>query len=40
MSTDVVEEKVVEKKAEALFSKRRKKLINDPLNEDNPITIQ
>jgi Na+-transporting NADH:ubiquinone oxidoreductase subunit D len=39
MSTDVAEP-VVEKKSEALFSKRRKKLINDPLNEDNPITIQ
>ena len=42
MSTDVaeVEEKVVEKSAEDLMSKRRKKLISDPLNEDNPITIQ
>lgn len=40
MSTAVAEEKVVEKKKEQLFSKRRKKLISDPLNEDNPITIQ
>ncbi|MCB0493531.1 MAG: NADH:ubiquinone reductase (Na(+)-transporting) subunit D [Cyclobacteriaceae bacterium] len=40
MSTEVAEEKVVEKKSEDLFSKRRKKLISDPLNEDNPITIQ
>ncbi|MEQ8303805.1 MAG: NADH:ubiquinone reductase (Na(+)-transporting) subunit D [Cyclobacteriaceae bacterium] len=42
MSTDVaeVEEKVVEKSSEDLMSKRRKKLISDPLNEDNPITIQ
>jgi len=40
MSTDVAEEKVVKKKSEELFSKRRKKLISDPLNEDNPITIQ
>ena len=40
MSTEVAEEKVVEKKSEELFSKRRKKLISDPLNEDNPITIQ
>ncbi|MGE0587599.1 MAG: NADH:ubiquinone reductase (Na(+)-transporting) subunit D [Cyclobacteriaceae bacterium] len=39
MSTEVAEEKVV-KKSEALFSKRRKKLVADPLNEDNPITIQ
>lgn len=41
MSTAVAEEKeVVKKKSEELFSKRRKKLIADPLNEDNPITIQ
>ncbi len=34
-------EKVLEKKpAEALLSKRRKKLISDPLVDDNPITIQ
>ena len=30
----------VVKKAEPLLSKRRKRLINDPLNEDNPITVQ
>ncbi len=40
MSTAVAEEKVTKKKSEELFSKRRKKLISDPLNEDNPITIQ
>ncbi|MFZ1807638.1 MAG: NADH:ubiquinone reductase (Na(+)-transporting) subunit D [Cyclobacteriaceae bacterium] len=40
MSTEVAAEKVVEKKSEDLLSKRRKKLISDPLNEDNPITIQ
>lgn len=40
MSTEVAEVKEVEKKSEELFSKRRKKLISDPLNEDNPITIQ
>ncbi|MCC5927979.1 MAG: NADH:ubiquinone reductase (Na(+)-transporting) subunit D [Cyclobacteriaceae bacterium] len=28
------------KQEEALLSKRRKKIIADPLNEDNPITIQ
>lgn len=28
------------KKAEALLSKRRKKVITDPLNDDNPITVQ
>jgi len=35
--TAVVE---VEKKKEALFSKKNKKLITDPLNDNNPITIQ
>lgn len=40
MSTEVAEEKVVKKKAEELLSKRRKKLVTDPLNEDNPITVQ
>lgn len=39
MSTEVAEPKVV-KKSEPLLSKRRKKLISDPLNEDNPVTIQ
>ena len=32
--------KVVQKPAEELFSKRRRKLISDPLNDDNPITVQ
>ena len=44
MSTEAIEvtpEKAVEKKpAEALFSKRRKGFVMDPLNEDNPITVQ
>ncbi|HNP06794.1 MAG TPA: NADH:ubiquinone reductase (Na(+)-transporting) subunit D [Cyclobacteriaceae bacterium] len=40
MSTEVVEEKVVKKASEPLLSKRRKKIIADPLNEENPITIQ
>ncbi|MGE0772469.1 MAG: NADH:ubiquinone reductase (Na(+)-transporting) subunit D [Cyclobacteriaceae bacterium] len=41
MSTEVAEVKEeVVKKSEALLSKRRKKIISDPLNEDNPITIQ
>jgi len=39
MSTEVAEQTVV-KKSEELLSKRRKKLITDPLNEDNPVTIQ
>lgn len=42
MSEVAVEEKNVAVKApsEPLFSKKNKKLITDPLNEDNPITIQ
>jgi Na+-transporting NADH:ubiquinone oxidoreductase subunit D len=32
--------KVAKKPAEALLSKRRRKLMVDPLNDDNPITIQ
>jgi Na+-transporting NADH:ubiquinone oxidoreductase subunit D len=40
MSTETaVAEKVVEVK-EPLFSKKNKKLITDPLNDDNPITVQ
>lgn len=31
---------VVKKPAEPLFSKRRKKIVSDPLNEENPITVQ
>ncbi len=43
MSTETLEqtaEEVVSKPSEQLFSKRRKRLISDPLNEDNPITVQ
>ncbi|WP_158855858.1 NADH:ubiquinone reductase (Na(+)-transporting) subunit D [Lunatibacter salilacus] len=41
MSTETAEKVVEEKKdVEALLSKRRKKLITDPLVDDNPITIQ
>lgn len=41
MSTEVAEKSAVKKKEpEALLSKRRKKLVSDPLNDDNPITIQ
>ena len=28
------------KKSEALLSKRRKKIVTDPLDEDNPVTVQ
>jgi Na+-transporting NADH:ubiquinone oxidoreductase subunit D len=40
MSTQTIEKIVEKKPAEAAFSKRRKKFISDPLNDDNPITIQ
>lgn len=41
MSTETVEvEKVVEKKSEPLFSKKNRKLITNPLDIDNPITVQ
>ncbi len=41
MSTEIVEvEQVVEKKSEPLFSKKNKKLISNPLDLDNPVTVQ
>ena len=40
MSTETLEKVVEKKPAEALLSKRRKKFLADPLNDDNPITIQ
>ena len=41
MSTETLEkDKEVKKPGEPLLSKRRKRIITDPLNEDNPITIQ
>lgn len=33
-------EQEVQKAAEPLLSKRRRKFVSDPLNEDNPITVQ
>ena len=39
MSTETIDQKP-KKPAEALLSKRRKRLISDPLVDDNPITIQ
>src|SRR5690554_380904 len=39
MSTEAVEQKKT-RPAEPLLSKRRKRLISDPLVDDNPITIQ
>lgn len=38
MSTETAEVKVA--KSEALFSKKNKKLLTNPLNIDNPITVQ
>ncbi len=41
MSAETAEKAlVVEKKSEDLLSKRRKRIISDPLNDDNPITVQ
>jgi len=40
MSTETAEKTPVQKPSEAMLSKRRKKLITDPLVDDNPITIQ
>ena len=44
MSTETIEAEVVKEApkapAEALFSKRRKKFVTDPLSDDNPITVQ
>ena len=40
MSTQTIEKAVEKKPAESAFSKRRKKFVNDPLSDDNPITVQ
>ncbi len=41
MSTEAaVVEEVIEKKAEPLFSKKNRKLISNPLDIDNPVTVQ
>jgi Na+-transporting NADH:ubiquinone oxidoreductase subunit D len=40
MSTETLEKAVEKKASEPFFSKRRKKLVTDPLVDDNPITIQ
>jgi Na+-transporting NADH:ubiquinone oxidoreductase subunit D len=40
MSTETLEHPAIKEPAEPLLSKRRKKFISDPLNDDNPITIQ
>lgn len=40
MSTETAEKAIAKKPVEGLLSKRRKKLITDPLIDENPITIQ
>jgi len=40
MSTETLEQPVVKSQSESLFSKRRKKFVIDPLDDDNPVTIQ
>lgn len=41
MSTEALDTEVkVQKQSEALFSKRRRKIVSDPLDDDNPITVQ
>ena len=41
MATETLDQPVVKKeRSERLLSKRRRKFVTDPLNDDNPITIQ
>lgn len=40
MSTEAAVKEKEEKVKEPLFSRKNKKLITDPLNDDNPITVQ
>lgn len=41
MSTEVADKPVKQKEvSEGLLSKRRRKFVSDPLNDDNPITVQ
>lgn len=40
MSTQTIEKIAEKNPAEPIFSKRRKKFVNDPLSDDNPITVQ
>ena len=39
-TAEAQEIKVAKKPAEELLSKRRRKLLSDPLNDDNPVTVQ
>lgn len=38
--SEVAEKNVIQTKREPLFSKKNRKLITDPLNDNNPITVQ
>lgn len=40
LEKEVVEKKPVAKPKEPLFSKKNKKLLSDPFNDNNPITVQ
>ena len=40
MSTEALENEVVEVKREPLLSKKNRKLVSNPLDADNPITVQ
>jgi len=40
MSTETLEQPVVKAPSEGVFSKRRRKFVIDPLDDDNPVTIQ
>ncbi len=40
MSTETLEQPVEKASSEAIFSKRRRKFVMDPLDDDNPVTIQ
>lgn len=40
MSTETIEQPIKTAPSEPLLSKRRKKFLSDPLNDDNPITVQ
>ena len=40
MAEVVEQEKIVKVPSEPLFSKKNRKLITDPLTDNNPITIQ
>jgi len=40
MSTETAEKIVEKAPSEALLSKRRKRIVTDPLDDDNPITVQ